>query len=73
MGVHYRVVGDHVAQSQFDRVHAERFGQFVDLHLGGKGALWPTKAAECAAGEMIGVDRIRINGDVVNLIGARDH
>jgi hypothetical protein len=53
-----------VAHAQLDRVHAQRFGQFVDLHLGSEWPCGPRNTAKCAAGGVVGVDGAPDNFDV---------
>jgi len=62
-----------VFQAQLDGIHAQRLGQLVHLALGGEGALRAAKAAERAAGDVVGGHGVAVDVGVGDDIGAGDH
>jgi len=70
---HNAPLAQHVPRANFDRVHAQGFGQLVHLAFRRKCALRPAKAAERPTRNVVGVDPVRIHLDVRDLVGAGDH
>jgi hypothetical protein len=67
-------VGDATASGvERGLVHAQRLGQLVHLALGGERPLRPAKAAERAAGHVVGRHGVAVHMGVGNLVGAGHH
>ncbi len=68
------VVVQDVLQADLHRAHTQCLGQLIHLCLGGEVSLGRTKAPESAARQVVGVNCIRVDADVRELVrsGASD-
>src|SRR3990172_8815026 len=63
------VTAENVLQPQLNRVHAELFGDVVDLRLPGEGDLWIAEAAIRTETQLVGVDKPAVAAHMGKAVG----